>query len=483
MTARPTFSLLEQLRTNGAINTVPISDGAGALSMALPSHTNLLPASLLTDDHPQYHDGSLAYTGALDMGGFGISNASDYALIAGDSLATHASRHAGAGADAITTLGAVGMTGAISLANQADSLKSGAFTLQTQSGVADGAGAVGYSLDTLNSLATVGARNLIVKDAGTNLLEIGSFNTPSGAVTGRGIATTGHVAIGEAATVDQYSILNVVGEMNLNVVSATGAAMNLVANMTLDGTFAHGNGLKMVANVSGTGLIPFPSGLQAILNATSANAGGWGGNPDQVSPFVIQAQLTSEVGSASLGNWVSGFQARTPMFGDATGQPSTFIQFEAQLTKNFLQGTGYAFYAWSCSYGLLVEQQLIRGIYLKGDNAGGDISFGATESARMFYDGTNFIIDPNLAGAGKVLIGLTGNDDMDLTNIGIAGAITHTGSTLGFYNTAPVAQSAAYTPLNVTPDRAYDATATTLAEIADVLGTLIADLQLTGLIG
>lgn len=43
--------------------------------------------------------------------------------------------------------------------------------------------------------------------------------------------------------------------------------------------------------------------------------------------------------------------------------------------------------------------------------------------------------------------------------------------------------SAAYTITNVTPDRAYSSTGTTLAEIANVLGTLIADLQLTKIIG
>lgn len=39
---------------------------------------------------------------------------------------------------------------------------------------------------------------------------------------------------------------------------------------------------------------------------------------------------------------------------------------------------------------------------------------------------------------------------------------------------------AAFTPTNVTPDRSFDADATTLDEIADVLGTLIADLQTIG---
>jgi parallel beta helix pectate lyase-like protein len=44
-------------------------------------------------------------------------------------------------------------------------------------------------------------------------------------------------------------------------------------------------------------------------------------------------------------------------------------------------------------------------------------------------------------------------------------------------------QSAAYTPTNVTTDRAYDANATTVDELADVLGTLIADLQAAHILG
>ena len=39
-----------------------------------------------------------------------------------------------------------------------------------------------------------------------------------------------------------------------------------------------------------------------------------------------------------------------------------------------------------------------------------------------------------------------------------------------------------YSPTNVTTDRAYDANSTNVAELADVLGTLIADLQAQGLI-
>lgn len=60
---------------------------------------------------------------------------------------------------------------------------------------------------------------------------------------------------------------------------------------------------------------------------------------------------------------------------------------------------------------------------------------------------------------------------------------TATNEKIGFWNATPVVRPSAYTPTNVTPDRSYDANATTTDELADVLGTLISDLQSVGLIG
>lgn len=53
---------------------------------------------------------------------------------------------------------------------------------------------------------------------------------------------------------------------------------------------------------------------------------------------------------------------------------------------------------------------------------------------------------------------------------------------LGFYGHAAAAQPAAYTPSNVTPGRAFDADTVLVAELADIVGTLIADLQTLGLV-
>lgn len=94
---------------------------------------------------------------------------------------------------------------------------------------------------------------------------------------------------------------------------------------------------------------------------------------------------------------------------------------------------------------------------------------------RMFSNGaTDFVsVNPLL-------------NDVDFFVNGDTGTLIRTDAAidgLGFHGVTPVALSAAYTVTNDSTDRTYDANATTLDEIADVLGTLIADLQAKGLIG
>jgi hypothetical protein len=67
-------------------------------------------------------------------------------------------------------------------------------------------------------------------------------------------------------------------------------------------------------------------------------------------------------------------------------------------------------------------------------------------------------------------------------SVEIDGNLNHDGSLVGFFGVAPAARPTTYTVTNLSTDRAYDANATTTAELADVLGTLIADLRTMGLV-
>ena len=92
--------------------------------------------------------------------------------------------------------------------------------------------------------------------------------------------------------------------------------------------------------------------------------------------------------------------------------------------------------------------------------------------------------DTNIGTAGNTRIG-SGSSFVLIDSTGdmtLPGELKHEGSTLSFFNKALVSQAAAYTPTNVSTDRSYDADTVAIAELADVVGTLIADLQTYGLL-
>jgi hypothetical protein len=72
--------------------------------------------------------------------------------------------------------------------------------------------------------------------------------------------------------------------------------------------------------------------------------------------------------------------------------------------------------------------------------------------------------------------------DVTATQFNVNGILKHTGASLGFFNHTTSTQPSAYTPTNGTTDRSFNADSTSIDEIADVLSTLILDLQTMGLV-
>jgi hypothetical protein len=237
----------------------------------------------------------------------------------------------------------------------------------------------------------------------------------------------------------------------------------------------------------------FPASIgSANLNLTGISTGGLVNILGQtVTADVIQGILITPIGNlfgtdASVANIVRGL-----IVTDIAGSTGTFgRQTGIEVDKQ--------------TYGTVNH-----GIWLHDDGIGADLSLGAgvgvNPDARMYYDGTNLIIDPNVLGTGRVYIGITGNDTLRLTTLEfgadvsltrgaanrldlasgdtlrlvtgplqfagaseqisrtagellltatnvrtsakleIDGALDHDGSTAGFYGTAPAAKPAALT--------------------------------------
>lgn len=110
-------------------------------------------------------------------------------------------------------------------------------------------------------------------------------------------------------------------------------------------------------------------------------------------------------------------------------------------------------------------------------NSGVDTAGGP----RLRMNGSTFAVNPEdvmLATSAGADI-LAWDFSISELELGLAGTgdVQINGDALAFFEGAPAAQAAAYTPTNVTPDRAYDADTVVIAELADIVGTLIADLQ------
>lgn len=95
-------------RTVSGLNGVLVAENGDVIEVSISpgtlDHSTL--AGLGDDDHPQYHDGSLAYTGDLDMGANAIVNVG---LVDGVDVSAHAARHENGGADEISVAGLSGL--------------------------------------------------------------------------------------------------------------------------------------------------------------------------------------------------------------------------------------------------------------------------------------------------------------------------------------------------------------------------------------
>lgn len=119
-----------------------------------------------------------------------------------------------------------------------------------------------------------------------------------------------------------------------------------------------------------------------------------------------------------------------------------------------------------------------------GDGAPGDnfalLKFHTSRAWQFETDGADGV------GQKLALRGLADNKNFNIQSVGATKVfeviVADAGGSIGFFGTTPATQAAAYTPTNVVTDRSYDANATSIAELADVVGTLIADLQTYGLL-
>ena len=113
------------------------------------------------------------------------------------------------------------------------------------------------------------------------------------------------------------------------------------------------------------------------------------------------------------------------------------------------------------------------------------VNFSGSTNNGVLVDDTVSTGSPNLFlvrkdSGTKFLV--TGTATFVGDDLEIDGDLNHDGTEIGFFGVTPAARATTYSVTNLSTDRAYDANSTTTGELADVLGTLIADLRTYGLV-
>lgn len=230
-------------------------------------------------------------------------------------------------------------------------------------------------------------------------------------------------------------------------------------------TVTNGNGVSGNPTLSlpqdiHTGATPTFSSLTATNNLLASKLG-LGGNTSPTS--------TLSIGAVNVGTFTGVGVGRA---GDAdfrVGQDSTHMLI-----------AGWKYNATVSSAYAILETYGGSNVLALQTAGSGNVAVGKT-SANSKLDVNGTITSTGAAVNGSLTMGDGNNIVVNSTTGTKIG--TATTQKLGFFNATPVVQPAAYTTSNVTTDRTYDANATTLDELADVVGTLIADIKSLGLIG
>jgi hypothetical protein len=256
--------------------------------------------------------------------------------------------------------------------------------------------------------------------------------------------------------------------------------------------------------------------LTAISNSSAMNTYSWSGIWSRMQKsgagtneaiYGIGGQIETLSGSGTLAQSKALYYV---MQYDSNVTDSRGIDIYSSINTGSTVNAHYGLYlrnmagsgTLTTQYGIYLEDMAKGGTNFAIRSLGGEVAFAGqtnvgltggagklsvlstTEQLRLYYDVSNYF-STTVSSAGAVTFNAVGaganflfSDDVELD-----GALNHDGTTVGLYGVTPVARSSTYTVTNGTTDRTYDADATTVNELADVVATLIADLKATGIIG
>jgi len=189
---------------------------------------------------------------------------------------------------------------------------------------------------------------------------------------------------------DGLSIFKAKGTVFVSGVGNSGVLSEITIDTTAPGFGQIGNAFGITSTVVGNGTLPQVSGMDFLLKQNTTSA--WGSSLGTISPHLIGGQYQSLAGSASMGSWISVFQSKVPSF--AGGFPTTYVGYEAFNAAQLSGMTSYGYWNFGNDWGMGFDgTQRLGSIWIKNNNAAGNVLFGSNGNANIWSDGSDLMID------------------------------------------------------------------------------------------
>ena len=352
------------------------------------------------------------------------------------------------------------------------------------------------------------------RDNGAGLVEVGRLQGAANPYFALGGASqfkfynSGVADFGNAAVTNVGAAGNAFGATNTLVATTFSGAITLAAGIDLtlsDSTSELGDttnhmrrlyGIEFVSNVVNDALY-ITGGRTAANTGTAFQIGTFNGADSSVSRLAITGGINTALATWSAvthtGLVLSGAmdfngQAATNVgaAGNAFGASNTLVAttFSGDVTigANLLKTTNLAIkeedaatFSTRNAANTIYTDFATGSLLLKTD--GGQIGAPSGDGNYTIFKakdtGVGSVEIARMTGAADPYFSMGGSQEFKFTNGGL----------MGLYGVTAVARSAGWTITNDQTDRAFDADTVAVAELADVVATLITDLAATGIIG
>ncbi len=262
---------------------------------------------------------------------------------------------------------------------------------------------------------------------------------------GTGVAIPDSLAVGSGTAPSAVNRLTVAQFTADGTTSKSAMSFSTLLNVTSGAFGADFFGVD--GSIATTGSVTSTGAWTGVRGGFSAT-GGTIGESTSFKSRLLFTEVALNITFTEHTNFLSDTPSVNPIIPAVSTLTTGYgFRHKGWATTDLTVGTGWAVYVDA-------DDSYLQNV-LMDDSI--KLKMGTGQDSETYHDGSNHIIDPDVVGSGRVLIGATGDDDMKLNKIEIDSDLNHDGGKAGFFGVDPVVRPSAFTQTYTTSDHTHDA--------------------------